>query len=263
MAASSITTAEKEILNAASADFQKLGLGDKIQYLFQQLGTADTNGIVFSGAMDNGRAVDFSGVTVSTNTDGSCISTGSTWLVHATAGQCAVKFLCSSSATSGDYATLRIRARSDGASATAGVVGGNFSASGGINNYANLYGVQGYCQPLTYTQSEAANILCGVYSCVQRTAASSGRSWSLWTDTHETVKAGAGHYLHRLSHNGGAINLDGIWSIYAGQGCDYLMNFENTNAPVTSGDKTGGTKSYSLAIYINGAVRYIQCYDAA
>ena len=83
----------------------------------------------------------------------------------------------------------------------------------------------------------------------------------MWTDTHETVKASAGHYLHRLSHNGGAINLDGIWTIYAGQGCDYLMNFENTNAPVIAGDKTGGTKDYALAVYINGAVRYIQCYS--
>jgi hypothetical protein len=83
----------------------------------------------------------------------------------------------------------------------------------------------------------------------------------MWTDTHETIKATGGHYLHRLSHNGGAINLDGIWTIYAGQGCDYLMTFENNNAPVGTGDKTGGAKSYNLAVLVNGVVRYIQLYD--
>lgn len=220
-----------------------------------------TTGIELSGTKTN--AISFASCLASTNTDGTLMSTGSTWIDHATAGQCAIKFLCSTSATSGDYATLRIRAKSLGVTTTGGVVGGNFSASGAVNDYGNLYAVQGYAQPNTFTQSNASNIICGVYSCVDRTVSSSGRSWSMWTDTHETVKASGGHYLHRLSHNGGEINLDGIWTIYAGQGCDYLMTFENTNAPVASGDKTGGTKSYSLAVNVNGAVRYIQLYDAA
>jgi hypothetical protein len=217
-------------------------------------------GIAFSGIMESG--LNFSAALTSTNTDGTIITTRSTWIDHATAGQCAVKLLCSSSATTGDYATLRIRARSNGASATAGVVGGNFAASANVDNYANLYAVQGYAQPLTKNQSSASNIVCGVYSCVQKTAGTNaGRSWSLWTDTHETVLAAAGHYLHRLSNNGSGINLNGIWTIYQGQGCDYLMNFENNNAPVTAGDKSGGGKDYALAVYINGAVRYIQCYS--
>jgi hypothetical protein len=203
----------------------------------------------------------FSAVPAGTTTIGDIFTTGSTWIMSSVAGACGMKFLCGSTATSGDYATLRIRARSQGVNASGGVVGGNFSASALINDYANLYAVQGYAQPNTYTQANASNILCGVYSCVDRTVSTSGRSWSLWTDTHETVKASAGHYLHRLSHNGGAINLDGIWTIYAGQGCDYLMTFENTNAPVETGDKTGGTKSYALKVYINGAVRHIQLYD--
>lgn len=208
-------------------------------------------------------AFNFSALTINSTSTGSMITTGSTWLVHPVVGACAIKVLASSSAASGDYATLRIRARSDAANPAGGIVSGNFSASANINDYGNLYAVQGYAQPNTFTQGGASNIICGVYSCVDRTVSSSGRSWSMWTDTHETVKASGGHYLHRLSHNGGAINLDGIWTIYAGQGCDYLMTFENNNAPVTSGDKTGNTKSYSLAVYINGAVRYIQCYDAA
>jgi hypothetical protein len=210
-----------------------------------------------------GDVINFSGVVPqNADTDGSMISTGSTWIIHSVAGACAMKVLAGSSATSGDYATLRMRARSDGVNTAGGVVCGNFSASANVDNYANLYAVQGYAQPNAKTQNNAANILCGVYSCVDRTAATSGRSWSLWTDTHETVKASAGHYLHRLSHNGGAINLDGIWTIYAGQGCNYLMNFENVNAPVSAGDATGGSKSYKIAVNVAGTPGYIQWYAA-
>lgn len=260
MSNNAITQEEADAINSLMPGNQVYGLGDKLKYLMDQLGT-DTTGIVLSGAMDN--AINVAGVIAGTNTNGSVISTGSTWIVHSAVGSCALKLLCSYSGATGDYATLRIRARSDAASAVAGVVGGNFSASANINNYANLYAVQGYAQPLAFTQNSAANILCGVYSCVQRTVATSGRSWSLWTDTHETVKASAGHYLHRLSHNGGAINLDGIWTIYAGQGCDYLLNFENTNAPIVARDSDGGTATYSIQCYVNGAIRYLQLYDAA
>jgi hypothetical protein len=217
--------------------------------------------LAFKGGV--AKVFNFSGLTINAETTGTMITTGSTWLVHPVAGACAAKILAASSATSGDYATLRMRARSDGANPAGGVVCGNFSASANVDEYANLYAVQGYAQPNAKAQTGASNIVCGVYSCVDRTVGSSGRSWSLWTDTHETAKASASHFLHRLSHNGGAINLDGIWTIYAGQGCDSLMNFENTNAPVTSGDMTGGTKTYSLAVKINGAVHYIQCYAAA
>jgi hypothetical protein len=205
--------------------------------------------------------VDFSTAVGNVNANGDIFTTGSTWIMNTIAGGCGMKFLCGSSATSGDYATARFRARSAGVNAAGGVSAVNASASAYVNDYANLYAVQGYAQPNTYTQANASNIVCGVYSCIDRTVATNGRSWSMWTDTHETVKASGGHYLHRLSHNGGAINLDGIWTIYAGQGCDYLMNFENTNAPVESGDKTSGGKSYALAVYVNGAKRHIQLYD--
>lgn len=220
-------------------------------------------GFALSGAFTHG--IDFSAMTVSTNTDGTLVSTGSNWIVHATAGQAAFKLLCSTTATTGDYATLRIRARGDAAwtgGATGGVVAGNFSSSANINDYGNLIAVQGYAQPNAFTQASESNIICGLYSCIDRSGSSVGRSWSLWTDTHETVKASGGHYLHRLSHNGGAFNLDGVWSIYQGQGIDYLFNFENNNSPVVARDSDGGTATYSLKVYINGAVRYIQCYDA-
>jgi hypothetical protein len=300
MATLTLTQGEADVLNNLMPGNQLTGLGTKVKYALDQLGVSDTDGlsinatvatglaiagtqttalgitatattgisvggtnttgVYFTGAKTN--AINFAGVTTSTNTDGWLVSTGSTWITSSTAGACAFKLLCGSSATSGDYATLRIRARSDAANPAGGIVGGNFSASANIADYGNLYAVQGYAQPNALTQAGAANILCGVYSCIDRTGSSNGRSWSMWTDDHSNAKAGAGHYLHRLSNNStNSTVYDGIWTVYAGAGCNYLMTFENTNAPVATGDKTGGGKDYALAVYVDGAARYIQLYS--
>jgi hypothetical protein len=256
--AASIPTGYK-LLNASVKDYAAdqnrvllfMGLSDS-QYAHEAMFESDSQ-----------HAIDFSNTPISTNTDGSLISTGANWLSFGTAGQTAVKLLTASTAITGDYAALRIRARSDGAFVSGtrgGVIGGNFSASANVNNYLNLFAIQGYAQTNDKTQSDASSILCGLYSCIDNGATNAGRSWSLWVDTHETVKAGAGHYLARMSHNGGAITLDGFFSLYSGQGCSNLFNFENTNAPVESGDATGGTKSYKIAVKINGVDGYLQWY---
>jgi hypothetical protein len=191
-------------------------------------------------------------------TAGSLISTGSAWIDHAIADSCAFKLLTSYSAATGEFACMRARAKS---LSVAPVVGINSSASAGQNDYGNLLAVQGYAQANAFTQASAANILCGIYSCVERTVSSSGRSWSMWTDDHSNAKAAAGHYLHRLSNNStNSTVYDGIWTIYAGAGCSNLINFEGTNAPVESGDATGGTKSYKIAVKVNGVDGYFQWY---
>ena len=219
---------------------------------------ASSTGLAPNGTV--ARYLNFAGLTPSTNTDGSLISTGSTWVNFPTANQTGMKLLLSTSATSGDFATLRMRARAD---AAGNAICGNFSASAGANNYGNLYAVQGYAQPNTYTQGSGSNIVCGLYSCIDKASgATSGRHWSLWTDEHSNVKASGGHYLHRLSNNSTNSTIyDGIWTIYAGAGCTYLMNFEGLNAPVSTGDKTGGAKSYALNVCVNGVIRHIQLYD--
>jgi hypothetical protein len=202
--------------------------------------------------------LNFTPVFQSDSTAGSLISTGSAWIDHSIADSCAFKLLTSYSAATGEFATMRLRAKS---LSVAPVVGINSSASAGQNDYGNLLAVQGYAQANAYTQSSASNILCGIYSCVDRTVSSSGRSWSMWTDDHSNAKAAAGHYLHRLSNNStNSTVYDGIWTIYAGAGCSNLINFEGTNAPVESGDATGGTKSYKIAVKVNGVDGYFQWY---
>ena len=225
-------------------------------------GTQNISGLLkFTGAAQT-NAIDFSGHTVdATKTNGSLITTGSTWINFTAANQTGMKLLLSSSATSGDFATIRMRARAD---AAGNVVTGNFAASAGVNNYGDLYALQGYAQPLTYTQSGASNIVCGVYSCIDKASgATSGRHWSTWTDEHSNVVASGGHYMHRLSNNSTNSSVyNGCWTVYPGAGMTYLFNLENANAPVASGDKTGGSKTHALAVNINGTPAYIQCYDA-
>jgi hypothetical protein len=225
--------------------------------------------LVFGEALTSTACLNFAGLAPGTETTGSIVSTGTAWVDHSALGSCAMKLLCSYSGASGDYATLRMRARSDAASGSAnGVVCGNFSASAGINNHANLYALQGYAQPNAYTQSGGAHIACGVYSCIDATAASSGRRWSLWTDDHSTTKASGGHFLHRLSYNpqSSGAGIDGVWTVYAPQ-TGYLLNFEYNSAG--SPFVTGSTALTSVCIgtiavrdAVAGVTGYINVYSS-
>lgn len=212
-------------------------------------------------AVTSPNAIDFSGVVPSTETNGSLVTTGSTWVDHSAVGGTAFKLLCSSSAASGDYATLRIRARSD-ADSTGGIVAGNFSASANIAEYGNLYAVQGYAQPGANAQTGADNILCGLYSCTDLTdTGSSGRDWSLWVDTHAAAKAGAGSYLARFSHNGTVAN-DGCFTIYNGGRMPVLFNFEDAAGFLTDAGSPGTTAAGYIAVQTPAGTKYISLFTA-
>lgn len=204
--------------------------------------------------------LDFSQLVPMTNTNGSIMSTGSTWVNFATANQSGMKLLLSSSATSGDFATLRMRARSDAAVDTICL---NASASAGAVNHGDLYAVQGYAQPGTYTNNDASNIVCGVYSCIDATAASSGRRWSAWIDTHETTKASASDYLLRLSHNGTIAN-DGCITIYNGGKMPVLFNFEDviSGGFLTDSGSAGSTAAGYIAVQTPAGTKYINLFTA-
>lgn len=199
----------------------------------------------------------FAGATPGAETDGSLISTGSTWVNHTAAGACAVKLLCSNSSTTGDYATLRIRGRSGAAGVTEG---GNFSASGGINNYGNLCAGYFAAQPDAYTQSGASNIVNAIHGVIDATASSSGRRWVAWFDTHETTKASAGDYLVRLSHNGTIAN-DGAITVYTGGRMPVLFNFEDAAGFLTDSTLALTTQSGAIAVSTPAGTKYIALYD--
>lgn len=210
-------------------------------------------------------SVSFAGVVPSAETTGSMITTGSTWVVHTAAGACAGKILASSSATTGQYATWRVRGRSDEAVAdvynVASVEGVNSSASANHANYANLFGVSGLAQPNAFTQANATNIICGVYSCMDRSGTHAGSAWSMWIDDHSTTaKAATSHYLLRMSQNalgGTPVDIDGAITIQTSR-LPVLFNFEQIQGFLSDTPGTL-TPTHKIAVNIAGVgVRYLQ-----
>jgi hypothetical protein len=206
----------------------------------------------------------FSGVVPSTETTGSMITTGSTWVVHTAVGACAGKILASSSATTGQYATWRVRGRSDAAVAdvynVASVEGVNASASANHADYANLFGVSGLAQPNAFNQANTTNIICGVYSCLDKTGTHAGSAWSMWIDDHSTTAKAASHYLLRMSQNalgGSPVDIDGAITIQTSR-LPVLFNFEQIQG-FLSGTPGTLTPTHKIAVNIAGVgVRYLQ-----
>lgn len=213
------------------------------------------NSIAVTGAVTN--LVKFTG-TVGTATDGTLFSTGSTWVSHATAGQCAFKILAANAASSGDYATMRIRGRADVVS-SGGTEGLNVSASANIANYGDLCAGYFAAQPNAINNNSASNIITALHAVVDRTGTASGRTWVAWVDTHAQTKSGAGDYLMRMSHNGTVAN-DGCWTIYNGGRMPVLFNFEDATASgfLTETGDAGSTKAGYLAVTTPAGTKYIQ-----
>jgi len=207
-------------------------------------------------------AIDGSGAGTQTATAGSAWTTGSTWVANSAAGGTYFKVLASTTATSGDFATMRLRARSS-ANTSGGVICVNASASANIAEYGNLYAVQGYAQPGANAQTGADNIICGLYSCTDMTSTgSSGRDWSCWIDTHAAAKAAGGSYLLRLSHNGSVAN-DGVMTIYGGGRMPVFCNVEDATPGFF--DATPGTYSTADGVIvwkINGTTYYQPLFTA-
>jgi len=195
--------------------------------------------------------------------NGSLITAGTagTWIAHSYSGACGIKLLLSNTHASGDFASLRIRARSNSAGP---VTAGNFSASAGQNDFGNLYAVQGRAQAKaasSYTQASASNIVCGLYSCIDMAGATqAGRAWSTWIDTR-TEKKAASDYLLRLSHNG-TVASDGAVTVYSGGRLPLLFNFEDAvgGGFLTDADASKTTAAGAIAVATPAGTKYIVLY---
>lgn len=219
----------------------------------------NVSGVVTLTNSSNAGAINFAGCTPGTNTTGSLISTGASWVVHTTAGSCAVKLLCSSNVATGDYATLRIRARADHLCANtynvASVEGINSSASANHADYPNLFGVQGLAQPNALTQANTTNVTCGVYSCIDKTATHAGSVYSMWIDDHSTTAKATNHFLLRMTQNalgGTPVSIDGAISISPSR-LPQLFTFDAVSDFLSvSGIGETFTKSHKIAVKIAG-----------
>ena len=214
----------------------------------------------------------FGDLTPGTETNGSIMTTGSSWVAFSTAGACGLKLLLSDTCATGEFATVRFRARADNTTASGN--GGNsvgtvtcadLSASANTHEFGNLKALNACAQPNAKNQTvDATNIVCAVYGRIDATGTSVGRRWVEWIDTHATTKAAGGDYMVRISHNGTAA-IDGVWSIYAGGRLPVLLNFEDVGAgcPVTvTGTDASGFYG-RVACYAGGALRYINLYSTS
>jgi hypothetical protein len=203
--------------------------------------------------------LDFSATTPAGGTAGDLVTTGTTWVVFSGAGACGVKLLLENDCATGEFATLRMRARYGGAATASGDGGASIgtttcydaSASANHADYGNLKAVNACAQPNAFAQTtDATNIVTALYGRIDATAASVGRRWVGWLDTHATTKADAGDYMQRISHNGTVAN-DGVWTIYNGGRLPQLFNFEDV-AGFLSTSATTFTKTHKIAVKIAG-----------
>lgn len=201
--------------------------------------------------------IDFSRVTPGSETDGSLISTGNNWIAFSTASSCGMKVLLSYTCATGEFASWRVRARSNSVAAVQGI---NCDASAGQNDFGDLYGVQAFASPNAYTQSRAAGIVCALYARVAQTGTNNSRTWVSWIDTHMTVKSSAGSYMMRLSHNGSVAN-DGCFTIYGGGRMPTLFNFEDATPGFTDAGAHGSTAAGKIAITHNGSTKYLHMFS--
>lgn len=207
---------------------------------------------------------------VTTATHGTILSSGGVWTTYTTAGACGVKLLLQNSCDTGEFATIRIRARAN--NTTAAGNGGNsvgtttgldVSASANKAEYGVLKAVNAVAQPNAHAQTtDATNIVCALYGRIDATAASAGRRWVTWIDTHATTKAAAGDYMVRISHNG-TIATDGCFTIYNGGRLPVLFNFEDAAGFLTDADASLVTQSGAIAVTTPAGTKYIPLYNAA
>lgn len=172
--------------------------------------------------------------TAATAANGTILSSGGVWTSYSAAGACGIKLLLENTSNTGEFATIRIRARAknttasgNGGNSVGTTTGLDVAASAQQAEYGVLKAVNAVAQPNAHAQTtDATNIVCALYGRIDATAASAGRRWVSWIDTHATTKAGAGDYMERISHNGTAA-IDGVWSIYGGGRLPVLFNFED------------------------------------
>jgi hypothetical protein len=225
--------------------------------------TASGNAVKIAGSLAS--RVDFSTLIPGTETAGSLITTGTTWVPFATAGACGVKLLLENESATGEFATMRLRARAnmatasgDGGSSIGTTTGLDVSASAQHADYGVLKAINAVAQPNALAQTtDPTNIVTALYGRIDATAASVGRRWVGWLDTHATTKADGSDHMQRISHNG-TVAIDGVWTIYSGGRLPVLFTFEDISG-FLSGTPGTLTPTHKIAVNIAGVgVRYLQ-----
>lgn len=216
--------------------------------------------------------LDFSALTPGSETSGSVMTTLTDWIDFTMAGACGIKLLLNNKCNTGEFATLRIRARAnnttgsgDGGNSVGTTTCADLSASANGHEFGNLKALNACAQPNDKNQTtDTSNVVTAIYGRIDATGNSVGRRWVGWLDTHATTKAANGDYMQRISHNG-SIAIDGAFTVYSGGRLPVLFNFEDIAGFLSA--STGGesfTKTHKIAVSIAGVgTRYIQAGTCA
>jgi hypothetical protein len=199
-----------------------------------------------------------------TETTGSLVTTGTTWVAHASGG-CGVKLLLSNTSATVGFASLRIRARSDVATPTwnTRTVAGDFSASANIANYGELCGGSFYAQDNGYAQARASHWSVGLEGVMACTVTSTGLRFALRLADYSTTKSSLQHYLVRLESSGTGIGVtkDGVFDIYPSSDYTYLFNFEGAAGGfLTDSDASKTSAQGALKVKTPVGDKYIVLY---
>lgn len=228
----------------------------------------DNNGVLCTdGAIIPKGGINYATI-IPAGTVGSLITTGTTWVQFPTVNAAGIKLLLENTADTGEFATVRLRARANNTTSTGN--GGNFigtttcidaSASAIDHEYGNLKAVNACAQPNALNQTtDSSNIVTALYGRIDATGTSVGRRWVGWFDTHATTKAAGGDYLVRLSHNGTIAN-DGAFTVYNGGRMPVLFNFEDAAGFLTDSDGSHSVASGAIAVKTPAGTKYIVLYN--
>lgn len=171
-------------------------------------------------------------------TAGDIISTGTTWVSFTAAGACGIKLLLSNKSATGNFATIRLRARSDVATPTwnQNTIACDLSASAGIANYGELLGLSSYAQDNGYAQARGDHWSTAIKACMLCTGSSAGTRFALVVSDYSTTKAATKHYLARFDKPTGACAIDGVFAMGNCDQFTYLFRFEVSGGYLTDTD---------------------------
>ena len=213
------------------------------------------------------QTLDYTALVPTTTTAGSIMTTGTTWPSFTSAGQCGIKLLLNDACATGNFATIRARAKSSVArtGTLQYTLAGDFSASAAVSEYKDLIGVSAYGQvPAAYTQTNANHVVCGVKAAITdfTGATSSGSRYALWVDDASINTASNGHYLIFAQKLTGAATIDGVMQV-RGDLFTYGLNF--TEATFATADivfQNADTLSNLVAGTIAASGKFTAAYTA-
>jgi hypothetical protein len=166
------------------------------------------------------------------------IGESSNWVAVSTVGGCGFKFMLSNTATTGNFATMRLRARSDVATSTQNTNTSaiDTSASAFIADYGDLIASTNYVQDNGYNQARANHFAVALRACTLCTGTSTGYRYALWVSDYSATNKATTQYLARFGKEQGALVIDGVFHMTDCAHMTYLFKFDESGGYLTDTD---------------------------